>query len=272
VPSGNADELKLINMFNAINGDWLLRLISSKRGHFSREKISILSAVNTMLAILKHPDIVWVPLSLEEVLRVSGSVGLKKSDGLFSAKNLGSLGPHCDDLLMAGVEMRGKEVCLHLYPIEVKIGGDQTKKAKEQSIHTAEVLKNHLIGSKFRTKFYRNFFAKLIIVAAEKMALYDIVTENEVKLITHDCRAELLNDKFSINWDLTEYIGKAAVLSFKQSNISRKLNLEHDCLFVDMLEGDGCESMLKSPQQLFELYNDVSSSVDNRLLLKNVYR
>ena len=272
VTSANADELKLINMFNAINGDWLLQLISSKRGHFSREKISILSAVNTMLAILKHPDIVWVPLSLEEVLRVSGSVGLKKSDGLFSVKNLGSLGPHCDDLLMSGVEMRGEEVYLHLYPIEVKIGGDQTIKAQKQSLHTANVLKTQLDGTTFRAKFYRNFFAKLIIVAAEKMALYEIFTESEVELITHGCRTELLDDKFTINSDLTEYIGKAAVLSFKQSNISRKLVLDHDCLFVEMLEGDGFESMLKSPQQLSDLYNSISSSVNNRLLLKNVYR
>ena len=271
LPSGNADELKLINMFNAINGDWLLRLISSKRGHFSREKISILSAVNTMLAILKHPDIVWVPLSLEEILRVSGSVGLKKSEGLFSAKNLGSLGPHCDDLLMAGVEMRGEEVCLHLYPVEVKIGSDQTKKAKEQTVHTADVLKEHLRGATFKSKFYRNFFAKLIIVAAEKLALYEIVTESEVSLITNESRAELLNDKFSINWDLTDYIGKAAVISFKKSNISRKLVLDNDCLFVEMLEGDGSESMLKSPQQLFDIYNNISSSLDNKLLLKNVY-
>ncbi len=271
VTTKTKDELKLINMFNAINGDWLLRLISSKRGHFSREKISILSAVNTMLAILKHSNIVWVPLSLEEVLRVSGGVGLKKSDGLFSTKNLGSLGAHCDDLLMAGVELRNDEVFVHLYPIEVKIGGDQTKKAKQQSIQTASLLKSHLGDETFRSKFYRNFFGKLIIVGAEKLALYDIFPAKDVSLITHECRAQLLNDDFSINWKLEEYIGKAAVLSFKQSNISRKLLLDQDCLFVEMLEGDGYESMLKSPQQLFELYNDTHSTVDNRLLLQNVY-
>ena len=100
-------------MFNAINGDWLLRLILPKRGHFSREKISILSAVNTMLAILQHPEIVWVPLSLEELLRVSGSVGLKKSEGLFSVKNVGSLGGCSDDLLMTGGELRGDSVHIH---------------------------------------------------------------------------------------------------------------------------------------------------------------
>lgn len=265
------DELKLINMFNAINGDWLLRLISSKRGHFSREKISILSAVNTMLAVLKHPKIVWVPLSLEEILRVSGSVGLKKSEGLFSTKNLGSLGAHCDDLLMAGVEFRDETVYVHLYPVEVKIGGDQTKKGKDQSIHTAEVLKEHLSGDTFRAKFYRNFFSKLIVVAAEKMALYEIFTIKEVELITDKYRAHLLNDNFTLDCGLATHIGQAAILSFKNSQFSRKLSIDQNCLLVEMLEGDGYENMLKSPEELFDIYNDKNSSVDSNLLLVNRY-
>ena len=265
------DEFKLINMFNAINGDWLLRLISSKRGHFSREKISILSAVNTMLAVLKHPVIVWVPLSLEEVLRVSGSVGLKSSQGLFSTKNLGSLGSYSDDLLMAGVELRDDTVQIHLYPVEVKIGGDQTKKAKLQSIQTAKLLTKHLGEDSFRSKFYRNFFAKLIIVAAEKMALYKIFSEEEVGLITDTCRSRLLNDQFSIESDLSEYIGSAAIMSFKKALISRKITLDQDCLSVEMLEGDGHANMLKSPEELLEIYNDSTSTVNNRLLLQNSY-
>jgi len=271
VPADDTDELKLINMFNAINGDWLLRLISSKRGHFSREKISILSAVNTMLAILKHSNIAWVPLSLEEVLRVSGGVGLKQSDGLFSTKNLSSIGTHSDDLLMAGVELCGQALYVHLYPVEVKIGGDQTQKGKEQSIHTANVLKKNLCDNSFKAKFYRNFFAKLIIVAAEKMVLYGLFSEKGMKIITHDCRERLLNDKFSVSWNLRSNIGIAAVLSFKKSNFSRKLHLEQDTLFVEMLEIDGCESMLKSPEELFALYNSKSSTVDGKFLLMNNY-
>ena len=41
----------LINYFNAVNGDWLLRLISSK-SQFPREKLSILSAIKISLAYL----------------------------------------------------------------------------------------------------------------------------------------------------------------------------------------------------------------------------
>lgn len=271
VVSNIDDELKLISMFNAINGDWLLRLISSKRGHFSREKISILSAVNTMLAILSHPDIVWIPLSLEEILRVSGSVGLKKSEGLFSAKNLGSLGSHCDDLLMAGVELKNEIVNIYLYPVEVKIGGDQTKKAKEQGAHTAKVLKDHLNEGSFKSQFYRNFFAKLIIVAAEKLALYEIYQGRDVELITNKCRSNLLNDEMSFSWDLGDYIGQSGVISFKSGQFTRKITLDDSCLIVEMLEGDGSGNMLKEPQELLDMYDDPTSSVDRDRLLKNCY-
>lgn len=70
----NMDDVhSIINLFNAVNGDWLLRLVSSKKGikdsTFSREKISIVAAIKFMLAFLKHEDIVWVPISLEEMLR-----------------------------------------------------------------------------------------------------------------------------------------------------------------------------------------------------------
>lgn len=271
VDSSVDEELKLISMFNAINGDWLLRLISSKRGHFSREKISILSAVNTMLAILSHPEIVWLPLSLEEILRVSGGAGLKKSEGLFSAKNLGSIGSHCDDLLMAGVELKDGIVKIYLYPVEVKIGADQTQKAKEQGVHTAKVLKEHLMESSFKAAFYRNFFAKLMIVAAEKLSLYEIYEASEVELITETCRDKLLNDEMFFSWDLEKYIGRSGVISFKNGQFSRKVTLDDDCLIVEMLEGDGSENMLKQPHELHDIYDSIASSVDRNLLLKNSY-
>ena len=175
-------------MFNAINGDWLLRLISG-RAHFPREKISILSAVKIMLAILEYPDFVWVPLSLEEVLRVTGSAGLEQKEGLFAVKNLnpGNLNAYSDDLLLAGVEfVEGQQPNIHFLPVEVKIGFDQTKKGKLQGTKKANILKEYLTGDSFKTKFYRNFFAKLIILAAEKMELYGVFPEQEWGKISND--------------------------------------------------------------------------------------
>ncbi len=265
------DELKLINMFNAINGDWLLQLIAG-RAHFPREKISILSAVKTMMAFLAHPDIVWVPLSLEEVLRVSGGVGLKQSEGLFSAKNLGEKGSYCDDLLMAGVERKDGQTVIHLYPVEVKIGinnASVVEKAKMQGLHTATTLRTFLDSNKtdFTSKFYRNFFAKLILAGAEKMDLYEILPDTDWECVTDQSRADLLNDNYQISWDLESRIGPAAVLSFQKDCYLRIAKIENEVLVLTLPESDGYVNLLKDVPQLEETYKDADSSINCKLLL-----
>ena len=61
--------------------------------------MSILSAVKLCMAYYSHKDIIWIPISLEEMLRVSGGAGYSQKDGLLSAKNLGSKrGAASDDL------------------------------------------------------------------------------------------------------------------------------------------------------------------------------
>lgn len=267
------EEMTLVNMFNAINGDWLLRLISN-RAHYPREKISILSGVKTMLAVLHHTNIVWVPLSLEEVLRVTGSTGLKQTEGLFSVKNLDpdKANAYCDDLLMAGVEISDGRPNVHLLPVEVKIGSDQSSKGKLQSSNTADILKEHLDRDTFRAKFYRNFLAKLIVVAAEKMQLYNVFPEQDWNKVSEDCRRYLLNDDFDFNWSLKDCFGKVAVLSFKAASMSRKIDMDGDSVMVNMLERDGYENLLKDILGLHNLYNATSSTINEKLLLCNCYK
>ena len=75
------------------------------------------------ISSFKKDNIIWVPISLEEVLRVSGGAGLKQSEGFFSAKNLGfEGGVTSDDILLVGIETVNGNVFVHYYPIEVKIG------------------------------------------------------------------------------------------------------------------------------------------------------
>lgn len=81
----------IINSFNVINGEWLLRLVSH-RDQFNtvKEKLSILATYKEMMGILYLPGTIWLPLSLEEILRVAGSfVGENREDSVFSAKSLG---------------------------------------------------------------------------------------------------------------------------------------------------------------------------------------
>lgn len=273
--SKNDDELKLIDMFNAINGDWLLQLIAGKK-HFPREKISILSAVKTMMAFLSHPNIVWIPLSLEEILRVSGGVGLKQSEGLFSAKNLGEKGPHCDDLLMAGFERKDDETKIHLYPVEVKIGINNPsvlEKAKKQGLHTAQTLRKFLDTCKkdFTSQFYRNFFAKLILAGAEKMELYNILPTTDWKKVISENRADMLNDNYQITWSLEKYIGQAAVLSFEKDRFKRSVENKGEVMVLELPEFDGYNNLLLDIPALFKNFKDPETSFDEKFLLQNQF-
>ena len=110
---------------------------------YAKEKISIQSAIKLALAFFYSDNIIWIPIALEEILRVSGAVGLSQNGGLFSAKKLGyNYGATSDDLLLFGVEIRDEKVYVHIYPLEVKIGyknADEITKATEQIKQTKKI-------------------------------------------------------------------------------------------------------------------------------------
>lgn len=270
------DERGLIGMFNAINGDWLLRLISG-RAHFPREKVSILSAVKAMVALLMHDDFLWVPLSLEEVLRVSGSVGLPQSEGLFSKKNLGLAGAYCDDLLMVGLEPGQARPRLHFLPVEVKIGQVTEavfEKGKEQGAKTAAALREFLAPATdtFRARFYRAFFAKLTIIAAQKFQLYGLIPEQNWAMITDEFRCQLLNDDFELAWDLGTCLGESVFFAFDSNAFKRSVTRVDSCLRMDLLETDGAGNLGKSVAELHEFFLDPSTTIDEARMLCNCYR
>ena len=69
--------------FNSLNGSWLLGIINKNEFQI-REKLSIVAASIVMKHFLQRSkDVIWLPISLDEILRVSGSIGLPK-DYLFT--------------------------------------------------------------------------------------------------------------------------------------------------------------------------------------------
>ena len=81
----------IIRSFNILNGEWLLSIIGNRNikssDHSIREKLSIISAYKQALSILSHKNITWIPISLEEILRVSRQQGLDSSSDVFLQKN-----------------------------------------------------------------------------------------------------------------------------------------------------------------------------------------
>lgn len=239
---------RIINIFNALNGDWLLRMLSYK-SHFPLEKLSILSAMKLAIKRYAVNNIIWIPISLEEILRVSGSVGLAQKGSIFSAKNLGfEQGATSDDLLLVGI-LNEEKVRVTFYPIEVKIGkveSDYLETGIKQVLRTRDIFdkilqKGSCDGKNIKTRLYRNFFMQQVLVNAEKMILYE-VTEDDTdwRTITKtDLRRKLLNEEYEIVDSLIPKMGKAGVISFREDCIKEREIRNQNVLIVEKTKKEG---------------------------------
>ncbi|TCD28638.1 DNA phosphorothioation-dependent restriction protein DptH [Pedobacter psychrodurus] len=273
--------IQIIGMFNAINGGWLLTMNSLGKNspYYRMEKLSLLSAVKTAMAFLNHPDITWVPISMEEILRVSGAIGLRKGDGLFSVKNLGESGEHSDDLLMIGLENKNGELKIHFYPIEVKIGNVEStmlEKAKKQGLNTVNLIRRFLFDSeKLSAQIYRNFFVKLMLIGAKKCALYDIWPEYNSRWAEIDQQRHLLlQDQFEVSAGLDPAINKFGIIAFKWSSsyLPRSIQFQDDAAVITLLKRDGLDYLLHDMETLNESFaNGSIPPIDAEQLLRSRY-
>ena len=170
---GNAGN-ELIREFNAFNGEWLLKLITDQ----SKEKTAkegIIGAYKVVSTMLAQSDITWVPISVAEMIRVAGNIGLAMSDSDFSRHNRNiRKGAISDDILFAGF----KDDRLYLLPVEVKAGGrPDFPKAKEQALELKQYMGKNLLGPNpdtLEAKLYRGLFVRQVLLQIEKYELYEV--------------------------------------------------------------------------------------------------
>ena len=225
VPNVDEELHNIIKIFNAINGEWLLRIISNS-GQYDREKLSIISAIKYCLAILDHDDIVWIPVSMEEILRIAGNVKLDRDKGIFDSNLI--KGVHSDDLLFIGVKFNeDKRLEVIFYPIEVKIGKNKSstmKKGKMQLDKTYHLLRTELRktdneGTVFRNKFFRNFFIQILLSNERKLSNSHIWPKKHLdRLEDEEVKCKLLNDEYDIIYGLEKFIGIGSLVSFKEDS------------------------------------------------------
>lgn len=237
----------IINMFNALNGDWLLRMLSYK-SHFPVEKLSILSAMKLAVKRYAVEGVTWVPISLEEILRVSGAVGLSRNEAMFSAKNLGFEGSTSDDLLLVGISNKNG-VKIAFYPIEVKVGHVENgylDKGVHQAKKTRQIF-DDILGKgtckdkSIKTRLYRNFFVQQVMVNAEKMLMYEVGDGNQgwQEIVDSDLRKDLLSENYEIVDSLVPDMGKAGVISFKDDNVQKHEHRYEEVLVVEKSKTEG---------------------------------
>lgn len=210
----------MMNYFNCLNGSWMLDIVNKTELQI-REKMSIVAASIVMSRFMdRNENVYWIPVSLEEILRVTGSIGLPQ-EYIFSKKTLGVKGSMSDDLLMIGLDISDTDdLKLYLYPVEVKCSDNNAMSTKgaEQVSHTYQQLRERLFGdSNFTKNIYRTFFATQFLTNAEKFNANALMNDNIYRTI-ESFRFDLLNLKYTLKEKLpVKEMGNAAVVSFYSS-------------------------------------------------------
>lgn len=254
-----------VKAFNVFNGEWLLRAIQNK-SHDQREKMSVLSAVKLSLKYFKEkaPEVTWIPISMEEIVRVSNAIQLNKKDGLFSGKTIGRSGNCSDDLMMMGFKVNeDDQLILYLYPIEVKIGHNQSNvidkgisQVKELNHRLQEVLNE----STFDAQFMRHFFAQRMITVAQKMEQQQFWVDQV--WITEQISHRLLNGDFTVAINGLPSFGEGAIFSFKKEEVSESSTRIQNVLVLAYPEQMGYEWLTKSMDEVMKSDMSIELAVE----------
>jgi DNA phosphorothioation-dependent restriction protein DptH len=253
---GNAGN-ELIREFNAFNGEWLLRLITDP----SKEKIAkegIIGAYKIVSALLAESDITWIPISVAEMIRVAGNIGLAMTDSDFSRHNRKiKKGAISDDILFAGF----REGQLYLLPVEVKAGGrPDFSKAREQALELKRYMEEDLLGpDTLASRLYRGLFIRQVLLQIEKYQLYQVFEDSHFADFLK-YREEWLEGQYGIG-QLSNYPSAMVVAHINnESCFEEKYELTEGVLQAEIPMGL-LDELVRTP------YQELKEKIDNSSLL-----
>lgn len=264
----------IIKSFNVINGEWLLRLVSHRNQRNTvKEKLSILATYKEMLGILHDPDIIWIPLSLEEILRVSGSFVGESRDSIFSAKSLGAKGRISDDLLFIGLWKQDDKYKVTFLPTEVKVGlnsGTTIKKADIQVEKTYDVFDKELNHEDdFKSQFYLDFFMKLFFANSAKLFSNNDMTQSEYDRI-QEYKNSIIQGNLEVDNSLTDFYKNKFVFSLKADNNNRSIQINDKYALVEVPELDAFVYSGVDTDEVIKLVQEGKFGFDDKRLLNKV--
>ncbi|MDO4687462.1 MAG: DNA phosphorothioation-dependent restriction protein DptH [Plesiomonas sp.] len=175
---GHGEGETLLSEFNAFNGEWLLKMLTANDKE-RKEKNGIIGAYKFVSALLRQSDICWVPLSVAEMIRVSGNVGLKMNDSEFSRHVHGyHKGAISDDVLFVGF----KDKQLYLLPLEVKTGvRPDFAYAGQQALELKRYLTEEVLGpNTLASRLYRSLFIRQVLMQVDKFTLYQVMQPEQL--------------------------------------------------------------------------------------------
>lgn len=238
-----------INEFNAFNGDWLLKMMTCN-DTIRKERTGIIGAYKFATCLVHKSDITWVPLSVGEMIRVSGNIGLKMTDSDFSRNVQGyKKGAISDDVLLVGF----KEGNLYLLPVEVKAGSTPDyKKAVQQANELRRYLTELLSDETLASKLYRGLFIRQVLMQIDKYRLYNVFSNDYFEALLAD-KEEWLRGNYTIT-ELENYPAGLVVSHLENGScFEPNYNMQDGVLKVD-LPMSLLPSLVQTPLQ--ELMNE----------------
>lgn len=184
-----------VREFNAFNGTWLLEMLTAKK-NIKKERVGVVAAYKMCLGFLAGSSITWVPLSIGEMIRVSGNIGLAMSESDFAkSQHGGNKGAISDDILFVGI----KENKMYLLPVEVKTGRSiNHNKAINQAKSLLKYLNDKLLGADtLAHSIFRSLFAKQLFIQIENYKLHKIFEEGYFDEVM-SCREKLLSGEYPV--------------------------------------------------------------------------
>jgi DNA phosphorothioation-dependent restriction protein DptH len=254
--------------FNAFNGEWLLKMVTADH-RIRREREGIVGAWKLISALVSQSDITWVPLSVAEMIRVSGNIGLRMSDGDFSRyhKDKTNTGRISDDVLFIGF----KENNLYFLPVEVKTGSGDFAKAHEQAKNLREYLVDRLFGpATFEGKIYRSLLVRQVFMQIEKYELYEVFSDNYFTELLRN-REKWLRGDFHIS-DLENYPSAFVIGHLDSETCFETTASEEDGVATLKIPVSFLEAFLKTPRSKLEelLVEDNFPGIPSKYFLRTL--
>lgn len=254
-----------VGEFNAFNGEWLLKMVTAS-DKIRREREGIIGAWKLMSALVAKSDITWVPLSVAEMIRVSGNIGLRMSEGDFARyhKDNTNTGRISDDVLFAGFK-NGK---LYLLPIEVKTGSADFKKAHDQVKNLRKYLVERLFGPQtLEGKIYRSLLIRQVLMQVEKYELYEVFPKDYFAEL-RDHREEWLRGNFIVS-DIENYPEGFVICHLDSETCFETSCNESDGIATLRLPSSYLEALLTTPRGKLEerIHAENFPNIPNRLFL-----
>ncbi len=257
----------IIDEFNAFNGEWLLKMLTASANDRKGTE-GIIGAYKFITGLVKGSEnITWVPLSVAEMIRVAGNIGLKISDSEFSRNVHGyRSGAISDDVLLVGFNNAQE---LFLLPVEVKTGArPDYNKAVKQTKELKRYLSSLLGPRTFAAKLFRALFVRQILTQIDKYRLYKVFEDDYFKPLL-DEREKWLRGNYHLA-DVINYPQGFVVAHVESDTVFQPSYSEQESVVKIELPYSLLSGLVKTP--LLKLLNDDGIQkhchVPDELLLK----